>query len=325
MHIPNEADLARELELADHALSSLVGEDVDAIFINSVETEEAPFLARIVSKLSPMVGNLMEQRIASTLSRHAGDGYEWVRQDPGFPDAVLRDSETHEIYAGYEIKAWYVMSTEITGRFRESLNLLQGKNVNVVIVAWCMSNLILGQPKVLGMLTVSGEELASSRDTHYHQPPRYLTIEPNDTTDRTRNLQQSNVNGYKLQEKESEEVNPSALADALTRTYTDQAPHTPQAQAEAAELMRDLSYRLDTNFAKIDRVDNDVVEDFKSRIMRSAYLGRTIKDWKDVFSDLTKADDGKRASAEETIKGLYDDMLVAEPKTAIQLESTDAH
>ena len=53
-----------------------------------------------------------------------------------------------------------MLSTEITGRFKESQNLLAGKNVNVAIVAWCMSHMIYGKPKILGVLTVSGSELA---------------------------------------------------------------------------------------------------------------------------------------------------------------------
>ena len=116
-----------ELERATNLLHDLAGEDIDAIDIKSVEADEAPFLARVVSKLSPIVGNLMEQRIASLLDDNASPGFGWERQDPGFPDAVLKDAAQDEILAGYEIKAWYVLSTEITGRFRESLNLLAGK------------------------------------------------------------------------------------------------------------------------------------------------------------------------------------------------------
>ena len=50
-----------ELERATNLLHDLAGEDIDAIDIKSVEADEAPFLARVVSKLSPIVGNLMEQ------------------------------------------------------------------------------------------------------------------------------------------------------------------------------------------------------------------------------------------------------------------------
>ena len=316
------AAIESELNIAQDTLKDLVGEDVDAIEIKSVESNEAPFLARIVSKLSPMVGNLMEQRIASILNRSASEGFEWHRQDPGFPDAVLVDAETREILAGYEIKAWFVLSTEITGRFRESVNLLLDKKINVVIVAWCMSNLIFGEPKILGTLIVSGEELARSRDAHYHKPPHYLTIEPNDTSQRTANLQQSNVNGYRLQVEKS---NPDLLNEALSKTYSSKAACSEEAQSEAADLMRDLEYRLDTNFAKIDRVANLDVENFKQEIMESKYLGKTISSWKTVFSNLTSSNSKKREAAEATLSTFYHSMKLEEPETLVAEESRGAH
>lgn len=314
-----------ELERATNLLHDLAGEDIDAIDIKSVEADEAPFLARVVSKLSPIVGNLMEQRIASLLDDNASPGFGWERQDPGFPDAVLKDAAQDEILAGYEIKAWYVLSTEITGRFRESLNLLAGKNINVVIVAWCMSNMIFGKPKVLGTLVVSAEELATSRDSHYNNPPYYLTIEPNDTSDRTANLQQSNVNGYRLQESISDS---DELKKALERTYTTAPPSSNQAQIEAADLMRRLEYRIDTNFAKIDRVENPDVEKFKTRIMNSRFLNKSFLEWKRLFSDLGSADDkksNKRKEAEKTIQSLYADMLTSDVTTDVSVETQDAH
>lgn len=306
-----------ELKRANQLLSSLAGENVDAIDVKSVESREAPFLAKIVSKLSPMVGNLMEQRVVSVLDENAAHGYSWVRQDPGFPDAVLVDRHGAVTTAGYEIKAWYVLSTEITGRFRESQNLLAGKDVNVVIIAWCMSHLVFGKPKILGVFTSPGLDLAASRDKHYHKPPEYLIIEPGNTTARTANLQQSNVNGYKLQVDASHK---KAVEDArlhyLLNPFTGN-PHSPEAQSEAVDLMSRLTYRLDTNFAKIDRVGNSGVENFKNQIMRERYLGRTIAQWKTVFSDLNGQDVLKRKRAEAIILSVYDQMLRQEPRTEI--------
>lgn len=320
--INQDYETALQLDLASDALEALSGELVDAIAVRSRTADEAPFYARTVSKLSPMVGNLMEQRIVTLLSESASDGYTWLRQDPGFPDAVLVSKEDHEVLAGYEIKAWYVLSTEITGRFKESVNLLAGKNINVVIVAWCMSNLVFGQPQILGVLVVSGEELALSRDSHYHKPPEYLTIEPNDTSDRTSNLQQSNVNGYRLQESKAD---PAKLAAARQRTYTEDPPHSSIAQDEAAQLLVDLEYRLDTNFAKIDRVSNERVENFKREIMASSYLDRTITQWKVIFADLNSVVDSKRERAEKIIEHLFEKMAVTHPKTALSQESPYAH
>ena len=319
--MPTNNDYLRELERASEVLQGLAGEDVDAIDVKSVRSEEAPFLAKIVSKLSPMVGNLMEQRVVQILDEEAEDGFSWHRQDPGFPDAILRHDSGAETRTGYEIKAWYVLSTEITGRFKESQHLLADKNINVVIIAWCMSHMIFGRPKILGVLTVDGKELAASRDLHYHNPPEYLIVEPQDTAARTSNLQQSNVNGFKLQESPAE----AALVQAerefarLSRAVLD--PHSVEAQARAVELMNKLTYRLDTNFAKIDRVGNGDVERFKQAIYAEKYLGKTIAQWKVLFAELNGRDDARRLRAEKVIKDLYASMAAEEPRTEIVVES----
>lgn len=313
------------MQLANEALLGLAGEDVDAIEVKSVATEEAPFLAKIVSKLSPMVGNLMEQRIVELLDSTATGGLSWHRQDPGFPDAILRDENGDSTNYGYEIKAWYVLSTEITGRFKESQNLLSNKGVNVAIVAWCMSHLIYGKPKILGVLTVSGSELAASRDNHYHNPPEYLIVEPQDTSARTANLQQSNVNGFKLQEADSDPQLVAEYRDYYKRMAgKSEDPHTPAAQAEALDLMNKLVYRLDTNFAKIDRVGNDDVETFKRKILGESYLGKTFAQWIRLFADLNGTNNAKRLAAEKTIVALYDDMLTSEPQTELAVDIEDA-
>lgn len=292
----------KELQQAQKMLNSLEGSDIDAINIKSLDYAEAPFLARIVSKLSPMVGNLMEQRIVSLLSESSSDLFDWKRQDPGFPDAVLVDLLDEKISAGYEIKAWYVLSTEITGRFRESLNLLKDKNISVVIVAWCLSDIIFGRPKILGTLVIPAEELAMSRDNHYYNPPEYLVLEPNDTSNRTSNLQQSNVLGYKLQE---DKCDVELLAEARNQRYLTKMPSSPESQAEATKLWNHLSYRGDTNFAKIDRVQNVKIEKFKKNILETQYLGRTIQEWIKIFRNLDNKNQKKRIEAENQVKLLY--------------------
>lgn len=322
--MPTNSDYQAELDRASEVLLNLSGESVDAIDVKSVATEEAPFLAKIVSKLSPMVGNLMEQRVVSILDAEADQGFSWHRQDPGFPDAILRHTSGVGTNTGYEIKAWYVLSTEITGRFKESQHLLADKNINVVIVAWCMSHMIFGTPKILGILTVSGSELAASRDDHYHNPPEYLIVEPQDTTARTANLQQSNVSGYKLQESDSNAALVLQLRKERKRKQAVAAPHSQEAQAEALQLMNMLVYRLDTNFAKIDRVANGDVERFKAKILSSRYLGKTIAEWKGIFADLNGNVPVKRDRAELVIHDLYSAMLTEEPQTEVAVASEGA-
>ena len=225
-----------EMNRADAVLADLAGETVETLSVHSLEAADAPFLGLIISKLSPMIGNLLERRIIQILDHESEHGLRWVRQDPGFPDALLVDRAGNSTEAGYEVKAWYALSTELTGRFRESQNLLAPRNVRVVVVAWCMSHIVYGQPYILGVLTVPGIEVAVSRDKHYHNPPAYLTVEPLDTTARTRNLQQTNVSGYRLQE-----TDPIRIAAAQTfvaqHANRDDSPHTVGAQILNQELM----------------------------------------------------------------------------------------
>jgi hypothetical protein len=302
--------IQNEMARADEVLRSLAGEAVDTLTVKSLSAEDAPFLGQIVSKLSPMIGNLLERRIIQILDQStddSGHGMHWRRQDPGFPDAMLIDSVGQSTNAGYEVKAWYALSTELTGRFRESQNLLRPRNVRLVIIAWCMSHLVYGVPQILDVLAVPGIEVAASRDNHYHKPPDYLIVEPGDTTARTRNLQQTNVNGYKLQDQ-------SRLLEAqqIVQKHPGRLSEPPSAPAQslAQELMATFPYRLDTNFAKIDRVDNLDIENFKARVLTRTMRGRSMSEWTRVLKDLN-GDRGPaaEAAAASIIQNVYDSLL----------------
>ena len=300
--------VAAEMDRAIGVLKSLVGESVDAIRINSLEAADAPFLGKIVSKLSPMVGNLLEARIIQVLDEEAEHGFSWRRQDPGFPDAVLVDDRGNLTGSGFEVKAWFVHSTELTGRFRESVNLLEPRDVRLLVVAWAMSHLVYGTPKILGVLATRGTETAKARDRHYWNPPDYLTIEPNDTTARTANLQQSNVNGFKLQEIDGERLR---VAHEMTSEHgADRlAPHSPEAQAVAQKLMATFPYRLDTNFAKIDRIESDDIENFKSSVLALTHEGRRVSQWTSLLRDLSLEQGSPReVAAAQAISAIYDQL-----------------
>lgn len=117
-------DVQAEMARAEKTLKNLVGEELSTISISSPSADEAVFLGQNISKLSPIIGNLIERRITHLLTEEdAEHGMKWQRQDPLFPDALLVDSQGKSTSAGFEVKAWYVLSTELTGRFRESVNL----------------------------------------------------------------------------------------------------------------------------------------------------------------------------------------------------------
>jgi hypothetical protein len=79
---------------------------------------------------------------------------------------------------GFEIKTWFPLATEITGRFKDSQNRFVDNNVNVCLPAWLPEHLIYGKPRILDVVVVSAASVAKARDSHYHDPPGYLVVEP---------------------------------------------------------------------------------------------------------------------------------------------------
>ncbi len=292
---------------AEQKLKSLAGEEIPALSLNSLDASEAPFLGQIVSKLSPMIGNLLENRIVNFLNETRDQDHYWVRQDPDFPDALLKATSGIETGVGFEVKAWYALSTELTGRFRESVNLLEGKNIKVVVVSWMMSHVVYGTPKILDVLVVDALDVAKSRDNHYHNPPDYLINEPIDTTARTRNLKQTNVLGYKWQETD-ESRSKKAHAFVEKHPGASSEPHTPAAQALVDDLMNTYKYRLDTNFAKIDRIDNAEIEAFKSKVLGMKVRDKTLTEWQKLLGKLNSESEVESALAAQIVQSIYDEL-----------------
>ena len=298
--------ISEEIQRAERKLLGLIGNEIDTITIQSLDIADAAFLGQIVSKLSPMIGNLLERKIVQLLaSEDAGHGMDWVRQDPGFPDALLIEKGSGApLGAGFEIKAWYALSTELTGRFRESQRLLQTKDVRLVVVAWTMSHVVYGKPLIVDVLSVDALSVAKARDDHYHQPPRYLTLEPGDTTGRTSNLQQTNVLGYRLQTDDATKIR---KANRLIREHKGAGmdPSSAEAQELATTLANSFPYRLDTNFAKIDRIDHDGIEQFKTRVLNSDFKGRELKAWGRLLKAVAGEDEEAKDKAAEIIASVY--------------------
>jgi hypothetical protein len=295
-----------EGERAEDLLIGLAGEEIKTISIHSDGPDEAPFLGKIVSKLSPMIGNLIEMKIVDLLHDELSEhGMTWRRQDPGFPDAVLVNSSGEKTGVGYEVKAWYALSTELTGRFRESVRLLQDGGTRVAIVAWMLSDLVYGTPVILDVLTVDALSVARQRDLHYHSPPTYLCVEPEDTSGRTSNLQQSNVGGYRLQDVSPSQIQIADRIISGNRGASGEA-HTTDAQALANELRNHLRYRLDTNFGKVDRIDHPDIEAFKKRVLGIEYLGKKLPFWVRTLRDLENdARPENQTKAIEAVQTVY--------------------
>ena len=272
------------IKLAAEYLANLSGHTFDVLNISKPMTVNAAVnLAKVISKLSPLLGNLIEFNTVEFLNKQDdfAEFGTWQRQDPGFPDAIFVGNI--QPIPGLEIKAWFPLATEITARFKDSQNHFQFDQTHVAILAWLPEKIIYGKPRILDVCVVSGLSVALARESHYHNPPDYLVLEPEDTTQRTANLQQTNTNGYKFQGSDSEFLEAQKIVDSWGSEAKSYKP-TKEYQHLLRELLIRYKYRLDTNFAKIDRIMHPGIEEFKKRVYRVEVCGMPVKQWNRILS-----------------------------------------
>jgi hypothetical protein len=271
------------VEIAKNHILNLKEKQINIISINSVPSfNSINQFVKITSKLSPIIGNFIEYNIVEILNENLKGYGNWVRQDPKFPDAFFRSSNPNIPDFGFEIKAWYPFSTEISARFRESQKSLLKKDIDIIICAWLPNKLITGNPLIINIGIVSALELAKSRDNHYYDPPRYLVVEPNDTSSRKSNLQQTNTQGYKFQDQDKlqEAINFVESWDDKYKRYSIESGN----QEKILELKSMFSYREDSNFGKIDRLGNEDIDKFHTNILNSKFLNKSLSEWKDILN-----------------------------------------
>ena len=272
------------LEKASRNLNHIKGKVFDIVDVKKPNSiEYAVQLSKIISKLSPLIGNLIEFSTISELNKYNWQSLGiWERQDPGFPDAIFK-SDKISPNPGIEIKAWFPLATEITARFKDSVTMFEPEHINLALIAWLPEYVIYGKPKIIDVLTVGAKGVAQARDKHYHKPPRYIVLEPEDTTGRTGNLQQTNTNGYKFQEDKSNIQEAQKIVDKWGAALLEYSPKK-EYQDMIKRLQSKFIYRLDTNYAKIDRIEHEDIEHFKSKVENTLFQGKTIKEWRQILS-----------------------------------------
>jgi len=267
------------LTTASDLLKGMNGKTLDVLEISKPSSiGYAQNLAKVISKLSPLIGNMIEFATVEKLNEIKwDDNGHWIRQDPGFPDALFVSNLSTS--PGIEIKTWFPLATEITARFKDSIVHFKKNQTNVALIAWLPEYILYGKPKIVDVWIGSAKELAIARDKHYHNPPDYLVFEPEDTSKRTANLQQTNTNGYKFQG--NRKLFQQAEKEALSLGINGQNPYdpTPKYQQIIKKLLGKYPYRLDTNFAKIDRIEHPDLETFKLRVLNTKVDGKTILEW----------------------------------------------
>jgi hypothetical protein len=148
------------IEIAARHMKGLAGHEFDVLTLaKPVSPDAAVNLAKIISKLSPLLGNLIEFNTCEYLSdkpEFEGRG-KWRRQDPGFPDAIF-DGDVQPV-PGFEIKTWFPLATEITARFKDSQNHFRDDRTYVAMLAWLPERLIFGKPYILDVVVVFHREI----------------------------------------------------------------------------------------------------------------------------------------------------------------------
>jgi hypothetical protein len=280
------ADTQEILASASLHLQGLTGHVFDLLTISKPNSPDAAVnLSKVVSKLSPLLGNLIEFNTVEFLNDQAEyhELGKWLRQDPGFPDTVFVGPGISPT-PGFEIKAWFPLATEITARFKDSQNHFKYDQTNVCMMAWLPDQLIFGKPKIMDVCVVSGRSVARDRDNHYHKPPDYLVLEPEDTTGRTANLQQTNTNGYKWQRTSAKQFEEARKLVKSWGAKGQKYKPTAQYQALLRQLINRFRYRLDTNFAKMDRIGHSGIENFKKRVLGTTVHAMTVAEWGRLLS-----------------------------------------
>ncbi|MEH1851037.1 MAG: hypothetical protein V7L11_04945 [Nostoc sp.] len=108
-------------------------------------------------------------------------------------------------------------------------------------------------------------------------------MEPEDTTQRTANLQQTNTSGYKFQGSVEELLEAQKIVDSWGIEGKIYKP-TREYQHLLRELLIRYKYRLDTNFAKMDRIVHPGIEQFKQRVYNIEVSSITFGQWNRLLS-----------------------------------------
>jgi len=160
-------DTRTALSVAGKHLQSLKGHVFNILTVTKpVSPNAALNLAKVISKLSPLLGNLIEFNTVEILNdksdfkRHG----TWRRQDPGFPDTIFQGSI--KPVPGFEIKAWFPLATEITARFKDSQNHFTKDNTHVAMLAWLPEKVDLWEARNPGGLPLGEGAVATIGRLH---------------------------------------------------------------------------------------------------------------------------------------------------------------
>ena len=169
--MPEDADIARVPEPTpprpdpDHPTTALASRVRDALTALPIHFQSPTVMegldATDLFALNTVLGATIEVQVVAALNRMREvwdpDGewplYEFVRQAQTFPDVLLRRRSTEgvdDVAMGIELKGWYLLAKEAVPSFRYTVTPHACSEWDLlVVVPWCLSNVVSGKPRVL--------------------------------------------------------------------------------------------------------------------------------------------------------------------------------
>ena len=149
----------------DHPATALAGRVRDALTALPIHFQSPTVMegldATDLFALNTVLGATIEVQVVEALNRMRevwdpeGEWplYEFVRQAQTFPDVLLRRRSTgngDDVAMGIELKGWYLLAKEAAPSFRYTVTPMACSEWDLlVVVPWCLSNVVSGKPRVL--------------------------------------------------------------------------------------------------------------------------------------------------------------------------------
>lgn len=108
-------------------------------------------------------------------------------------------------------------------------------------------------------------------------------------TEPTSNLQQTNTNGYKLQQDQCDIEEARRIVESWGERGLIYSPSN-EYQRLLRTLYGEFIYRLDTNYAKIDRIEHTDIENFKSRVFKQFFTRKLFTNGVLFFPQIMRQD-----------------------------------
>ena len=265
---------------------------INILTINKCDEDAViPFLKNM-SKLSSLISVQIETRalarIESIYGKELPDNVGWVINEriggEKYPDLAFADLDyspaSNWVWPGVEIKAWCPFATEMSGRMMKGQSIMQDYPDQLLLVAWLPTNLLYGDPQVIGTWVGDGLEMAKSRDNHWHDPPASLILEPDFSPTREAHKQHTNVDRYLWNDDESKLEEAKEMAEEkglIDGPYS----HDREYQRKVRELHNSFIYKKGANnFRKLNRLHHEPLNRFPDRIRKNTTIeGKQLDEW----------------------------------------------